>query len=219
MSLFREEFLECPFCHEDVPFIVHDSINVGLHPELKENVLDWSIFQYQCPHCKKSDIVCHPVLYHDPENEIMIQVLWHEEEFGQPVEKELQTLIEIMGQKNYRRREVFGYRELMEKIRVFDDGLDDFAIALLKTIYKLQHPEIQIFFCEKTEDGFVFMQIKDDVLLPDCVLFPESLYKTALQYAEQWQKPHEFYEYLRVDESYFYDEFMELLNRKSPKNE
>ena len=219
MSLFKEEHLECPFCHQDVPFILHHSINVGIHPEHKAKVLDSTLFRYQCPHCKQTDEVCYPTLYHDPENEIMIQVLWREEDFGQQMDKELQSLIEVMGQKNYRRREVFGYRELMEKIRVFDDGLDDFAIALLKTIYKLQHPEIQIFFYEKTEDGFVFMQIKDDVLLPDCVLFPESLYKTALQYAEQWQKPHEFYEYLRVDESYFYDEFMELLNRKSPKNE
>ena len=131
MSLFREEHLECPFCHEDVPFIMHNSINVGIHPEFKEKVLDWSIFQYQCPNCKKSDIVCHPVLYHDPENEIMIQVLWHEEEFGQPMDKELQSLIEVMGQKNYRRREVFGYYELMEKIRIFDAGLDDFAISLI----------------------------------------------------------------------------------------
>ena len=84
----------------------------------------------------------------------------------------------------------------------------------MKSIYKLQHPEIQIFFYEKTEDGFVFMQIKDDVLLPDCALFPESLYKTALQYAEQWQKPHEFYEYLRVDESYFYDDVMRALQQE-----
>ena len=219
MSLFREEHLECPYCYHDVLFTLYSSINVGLHPELKEKVLDYSIFKYQCPHCKKSDIVCHPVLYHDPENEIMIQVLWREEDFGQQMDKELQSLIEVMGQKNYRRREVFGYCELVEKIRVFDAGLDDFAIALLKSIYKLQHPEIQIFFYEKTEDGFVFMQIKDDVLLPDCALFPESLYKTSLQYAEQWQKKHEFYEYLRVNESYFHDELMELLNRKSPKNE
>lgn len=217
MSIFRETHLECPFCHKDVPIIMHDSINVGTHPELKEKVLDCTVFQYQCPHCEQSDMVCYPVLYHDPENEIMIQVLWHEEDFGQPMEKDLQTLIEVTGQNNYRRREVFGYRELMEKIRVFDAGLNDFAIALLKTVHRLQHPEIQIFFYEKTEQHFVFVQIENDVLLPDCVLFPESLYETALQYAEQWKKPHEFYEYLRVDEKYFYKELIELANQEIPE--
>ena len=214
MSLFREEHLECPFCRKDVPFIMHDSINVGTHPEFKEKVLDWSIFQYQCPHCKKSDIVCHPVLYHDPENEIMIQVLWHEEEFGQPVEKELQTLIELMGQKNYRRREVFGYRELMEKICIFDTGLDDFAISLIKTLHKIQNQEMQLFFHEKTDKELCFIQFKGDELLPECFILDESAYETALQYAKKWQKYHEFYEYLRVDESYFYDDVMRALQQE-----
>ena len=77
----------------------------------------------------------------------------------------------------------------------------------------------QIFFYEKNEQHFVFVQIEDEVLLPDCVIYPVSMYKIAEKYAEQWRKPHEFYEYLRVDESYFHTELMELLSRKSPKNE
>ena len=105
MSLFKEEHLECPFCHQDMPFILHHSINVGIHPEHKAKVLDNTLFRYQCPHCKQTDEVCYPTLYHDPENEIMIQVLWREEDFGQQMDKELQSLIEVMGQKNYRRRE------------------------------------------------------------------------------------------------------------------
>ena len=219
MSLFREEHLECPYCYHDVLFTLYSSINVGLHPELKEKVLDYSIFKYQCPHCKKSDIVCHPVLYHDPENKIMIQVLWHEEEFGRPVEKELQTLIELMGQKNYRRREVFGYCELVEKICIFDEELSDFAITLLKTEHKIKRTGIKIFFVGRNGEDLCFAQWKDGELLPNALIFPVGLYEAALQYAEQWQKPHEFYEYLRVNESYFHDELMELLNRKSPKNE
>jgi hypothetical protein len=153
-------------------------------------------------------------LYHDPENEIMIQVLWHEEEFGQPMDKELQSLIEVMGQKNYRRREVFGYCELVEKIRIFDTGLDDFAISLLKTLYKIQNQEMQLFFHEKTDKELCFIQFKGDELLPECFNLDESAYETALQYAKKWQKHHEFYECLRVDESYFYDDVMRALQQK-----
>jgi hypothetical protein len=161
MSLFKEEHLECPFCHQDVPFILHHSINVGIHPEHRAKVLDSTLFRYQCPHCKQTDEVCYPTLYHDPENEIMIQVLWREEDFGQPMDKELQSLIEVMGQKNYRRREVFGYCELVEKIRIFDARLDDFAISLLKTLYKIQNQEMQLFFHEKTDEGFVLYSSKE----------------------------------------------------------
>ena len=42
----------------------------------------------------------------------------------------------------------------------------------------------------------------------------ESAYKTAMQYAKKWQKHHEFYEYLRVDESYFYDDVMRALQQE-----
>ena len=214
MSLFKEEHLECPFCHQDVPFILHHSINVGIHPEHKAKVLDSTLFRYQCPHCKQTDEVCYPTLYHDPENEIMIQVLWREEDFGQQMDKELQSLIEVMGQKNYRRREVFGYCELVEKIRVFDAGLDDFAISLIKTMHKIHNQEMQLFFHEKTDEGLCFIQFKGDELLSECFILEESAYETALQYAKKWQKHHEFHEYLRVDESYFYEDVMRALQQE-----
>ena len=221
MSLFKEEHLECLKCHKQVPFILHSSINVEMDPQDKEKVLDLSIFQYHCPHCGASDLVCYPILYHDPEQGVWIQVLWREEDFGQPVEKEVRVFIEIMGQTHYRRREVFGYRELVEKIRVFDAGLDDFAIALMKTMRKIQQPEIQLFFDKKANNQFTFRQCQNGEMLPESVSFDEKGYEMALQMAGQWKKPDEFYENLRVDESYFYNDLMNVLMdiKSKEKNE
>ena len=100
MSLFNEEQLDCPKCRKQVPFILHSSINVGIDPQDKEKVLDLSIFQYHCPHCGASGLVCYPVLYHDPEQGVWIQVFWREEDFGQPVEKELRDFIQRFHQRN-----------------------------------------------------------------------------------------------------------------------
>ena len=221
MSLFNEEQLDCPKCRKQVPFILHSSINVGIDPQDKEKVLDLSIFQYHCPHCGASDLVCYPVLYHDPEQGVWIQVFWREEDFGQPVEKELRDFIEIMGQTHYRRREVFGYWELVEKIRIFDAGLDDFAIALMKTMRKIQQPEIQLFFDKKENNQFTFRQCRNGEMLPESVSFDEKGYEMALEMAGQWEKPHEFYEDLRVDESYFYNDLMNVLMdmKSKEKNE
>ena len=207
MSMFREVQIKCPVCHTQFPFVVHDSINVGIDPEDKEKVLDMSIFQYQCPHCGKKDIVCYPLLYHDPEQGVWIQVFWREEDFGQPVEKQVRDFIKIMGQEHYRRREVFGYWELIEKIRVFDAGLDDFAIALMKTMNKLQQPELQLIFDKKKDKKFNFLIFQNDTMLGG-VSFEEKGYEMALKMAEQWKKPHKFYEDLRVDESYFYNDLI-----------
>ena len=181
MSLFREEQIECPECHKQILFVLHDSINVGVDPQDKEKVLDMSIFQYHCPYCGKTDIVCYPLLYHDPVNGIWIQVYWREEDFGSPVGKEEQELIKIMGQEHYRRREVFGYWELIEKIRVFDAELDDFAIALMKTVNKVQQPEIQLIFDEKKDGRFNFLQFRNGAMLPEDVSFEEKGYEIALK--------------------------------------
>ena len=215
MSLFKEEHLECPFCHQDVPFILHNSINVGIHPEHKAKVLDNTLFQYQCPHCKKSDMVCYPTLYHDPEKGIMIQVLWSAEEFGQSVTQEEQELITKMGTDNYRRREVLGYRELIEKIRIYDAGLDEFAIALIKTLYVMRYADIQLCFYDKTDDGILFIKYGEGDQFPEDLIFENDIYETALQYTQEWQKPHQPYEYLRVDEAYFYEDVINTLEKEN----
>ena len=205
MSLFKEERIECRFCRRKLPVTVHHSINVGLHPEHKQKVLDLSLFRFRCPHCGKTDILYYPTLYHDPEQRLMIQVFWREEDFGQPLDAELRTLIEIMGQKDYRRREVFGYAELVEKIRIFDAGLDDFAIALLKTVHKLEHPEVQTLFTEKTGDELYFMRVGEEGALPEALVVNTEAYERGAELAGKLRKPHDDYESLRVDENYFYD--------------
>ena len=73
---------------------------------------------------------------------------------------------------------------------------------------------MQLFFHEKTDEGLCFIQFKGDELLSECFILEESAYETALQYAKKWQKHHEFYEYLRVDESYFYDDVMRALQQE-----
>ena len=215
MSLFKEEHLECLKCHKQVPFILHSSINVGIDPQDKEKVLDLSIFQYHCPHCGAADIACYPLLYHDPEQGLLIQVFWREEDFGQPVEKELRDLIEIMGQKHYRRREVFGYWELVEKIRIFDAGLDDFAIALMKSMNKIQQEEVQLFFDKREDKQLKFLQCQNGAMLSEGVSFDEKAYETALKFAGQWKKTHAFYENLRVDESYFYNDIVNAVQQEN----
>lgn len=214
MSMIREQQIECPECHTQFPFTVHDSINVGIDPQDKEKVLDMSIFQYHCPHCGKTDIACYPLLYHDPVNGVWIQVFWREEDFGQTVEKQVRDFIEIMGQKHYRRREVFGYWELIEKIHVFDAGLDDFAIALMKTMNKIQQPDIQLIFDEKKDNKFNFLVFQNDTMLGG-VSFEEKGYEMALKMADQWKKPHKFYENLRVDESYFSNDLMNAFRQEN----
>ncbi len=211
MSSIREVSWKCSACGTEFPVTLYNSINVGIDPEAKPKVLDGSFFQYRCPRCGNADIICYPILYHDPEQEIMIQVLWNESEFGIPMDKEMKRLISVMGHENYRHREVFGYQELLEKIRIFDAGLNDFAIALLKTIQRFKQPELGLFFHEINERGLCFIQVQDGNPLPEYLILNTEAYRYAEEFAKKWEKPYDRLEYLRVDESYFHDNVAEAM--------
>lgn len=66
--------LTCPECGEEFDFELYESVNVTLNPELKEKVLDGSIFAPICPKCGHFEVLIHPFLYHDMEKNYMIQL-------------------------------------------------------------------------------------------------------------------------------------------------
>ena len=72
MSKHHMEKLTCPSCHHDGDFEVWDSINTVLDPEMKEKVLNQSIFLYTCPNCGETFRLNYPILYHQMEDLVMI---------------------------------------------------------------------------------------------------------------------------------------------------
>ncbi len=63
---------KCPKCNKKIPCVIYDSINVTLDPELKEKLLDTSLFHVTCPHCHKTFTHHYPFLYHDMEKKFMV---------------------------------------------------------------------------------------------------------------------------------------------------
>jgi len=51
MSKSSEVQIQCPDCKKESSFTIWDSVNVDLDPELKQAVMDGSLFQFQCPFC------------------------------------------------------------------------------------------------------------------------------------------------------------------------
>ena len=56
-------------------FEIWDSINTVLNPEMKEKVLNQSIFSYTCPNCGETFQLAYSTLYHQMENLIMIYLV------------------------------------------------------------------------------------------------------------------------------------------------
>lgn len=74
MSKMRTIKLTCPECGEEFEFDIYDSVNVSLDPNLREKVIDGSLFAAICPKCNHLEVLVHPFLYHDMERKFMIQL-------------------------------------------------------------------------------------------------------------------------------------------------
>ena len=53
--------------YEPVP-----AVNCATSPELKEKLLSGELFIRECPHCGARNLVTFPLLYHDPQEHLMI---------------------------------------------------------------------------------------------------------------------------------------------------
>ena len=134
MSKHHIEKVTCPSCHHEGDFEVWDSINTVLNPEMKEKVLNQSIFLYTCPNCGETFRLNYPTLYHQMEDLIMIYLVSESE-----VEKTYEmfygenALFDFRTEK-YLSRIVTSPNQLVEKIQIFDAGKDDRIMELVKLL-------------------------------------------------------------------------------------
>ena len=134
MSKHHMEKITCPSCHHDGDFEVWDSINTVLDPEMKEKVLNQSIFLYTCPNCGETFRLNYPTLYHQMEDLVMIYLVPESE-----VEKTYEMFYGENALADYRtekylNRIVTSANQLVEKIQIFDAGKDDRIMELVKLL-------------------------------------------------------------------------------------
>lgn len=130
MSMPSTNRVVCPQCQHEQEFIVWQSMNVTLDPELKEQLLRGELNAFTCEKCGEKTPVHYDTLYHDMRAGLML-FLTHGD--GQPGEDFIQ-LQSLMGKGVvlYRCRLVRNRNELIEKILIFDAGLDDRMVEVFK---------------------------------------------------------------------------------------
>lgn len=151
MSQHRHEQLTCPKCGTRGEFVIWDSINADTDPELKEKLLDESLFAWTCPHCGHKAYITYGTLYHDPTAQFML-FFDHKadetdiEEDSFPDEPAFEQF-----NKTYKLRYVHGILPLKEKIFIFEEGLSDIVIELIK--YFIRNGIVGIRSGETPEDS------------------------------------------------------------------
>jgi hypothetical protein len=121
----------CPACGHEQTFQAWQSINATTEPDLKQRLLDGELTTCTCGGCNREAHVTFGLLYHDMEKRVMIWLVPGDESTDDIGHAGLET-VNRMTEEGYTFRLVRTQNELVEKILIFDDGLDDRVIELFK---------------------------------------------------------------------------------------
>ena len=138
--------INCPACGRAHKFGAWKSLNVTLKPQEKPRLLDGSLTRFTCEGCGHNADVVYPLLYHDMEKQLMLWLLPEgggEEQANQSDPDDLPPAMRKSLGAGYTYRRVGSHNELREKIYVFDSGLDDRVIEVVKLILWEQMPDDQ----------------------------------------------------------------------------
>ncbi len=123
--------------------MVWSSITVKDSPDLKEDLLKGKINIFRCPSCSQTALMPSPMLYHDEEKRLMISftpcndpVL--KEQLYDNVVKTSTESGELEKLEGYNLRFSADFNELLEKVLIFESGLNDKAVEVIKLMIIMQ---------------------------------------------------------------------------------
>ena len=125
----------CSRCGSVRTVTTYDSINVRETPELKALVLDGSAFVWECPHCGARNLVRSQTLYHDPDEKLMVWLTFGSEALEERVRSAYSGTEGLSG---YTCRFVDDAGSLIEKVKIFDAGLDDVVMEMAKYVTRME---------------------------------------------------------------------------------
>lgn len=189
MSKYHVDKAICPECGHIIETKIWDSINTHLNPELKKEILSGDLYKTTCPVCGLNFHFIYGFLYHDMMNEYMIGV---EYDYSSAM-KDFQV------PNGYRLRSAADINHLIEKILLFDAGMNDIAIELTKKLAKKisnYQNELLYYFSDENTIWFTISEELDKI-----IQVPMKLYNLA--YEEIRKKPiMEQEKFITVDEHY-----------------
>ena len=170
MSIREEKTITCRSCKKSSNFIKWKSINTMIDPHMKSAVRDLSAFHFTCPYCGREAYIDYGFLYHQQEDKIMIYYADSDEDIA-AVEriaggKGMAGIMEDIiadSDDDYLFRIVLSQDELLEKLSLFDSGLDDRIIEIYKVFILNQYMEdfpevdneINLFYFSEGENHLV----------------------------------------------------------------
>ncbi len=169
MSINIKREIKCPTCGTLQEMTVWQSITAKDSPDLKEDLLKGKINIFRCSSCGAVALVPTPLLYNDAEKKLMISFSPCADELEKQrifdrIKKSSHESGELAELEDYNLRIVSGYNDLLEKVLIFDSGMHDKGIEVLKLLVLMQESEkMQNRVCifGKKEADFIEFMVQD----------------------------------------------------------
>lgn len=218
MSKFSYSQVTCPKCNKTQKVKVWDSINVNLDTEQKENIMSGKLFKFICDECGFTTRVEYPCLYHDMDKNLMIYCIPNFSGDTKILDKMLNKLKSDSLEnsiKNYEFRVVKDTNKLAEKIKIFDEELDDRVIEIIKIInrsfFLKKYPEKEIeeiLFNKNSEGSYVAQILIKDGTVAFMPISEEMINVILEKHKELLKEEKKEKGFVLIDEVWAYNKIM-----------
>ena len=82
--------INCPQCRQPIVADINQLFDVGENPQAKQIFLSGGFNLAQCPHCGYQGMLSMPLVYHDPEKELLLT--YFPPEMGLPLEEQQKSI-------------------------------------------------------------------------------------------------------------------------------
>lgn len=134
MSPSRLQEVRCPRCGQTHGATVHDAIDAVLDPALKADLLSTRLFQHACPACGERWHAARTLLYGDPVKGLLIWLYpgAADDEARRRLTAAVDEKVGPGVRETCTLRLVASPPDLIEKVMIFDAGLHDMVVELIK---------------------------------------------------------------------------------------
>lgn len=202
-KLFIDREIRCLHCRRHFNVREYQKVELPRQEELIPYILDGSIFEFECPHCREEYTVLknqeefiidnqekkYRIYYSDNEYDSGVKLMQVSHGLGITSEEEKDFVLEVreLDEQGYRIRFEANYSASVEKMVIFEAGLNDVAVELLKAFMELQYEFDKEFdrlvFIDDQDRAFVGVQDDRPVF---AVEFDEEEYEAILEeFAEE----------------------------------
>lgn len=180
--------INCPNCNVENEVILWEKVNVTMNPDLKEQLFEETINNLQCG-CGYKGRVDIPLYYNDAKKKFFVYLV---PDFPMGAKEEDELLRNLDGETLHildpgydnKMRVVYDYFLMLEKIRIFDEDLDDRGIEGCKILARTQLKlmEGRAAFDRMDGDQLVFQFFaKEEKKASSIFEIPKAMYEEVME--------------------------------------